>query len=96
MSDIKITDLSNDITSYGQLWVSNTNVSMSNSIMYTDENGNEFSISEMMDRIKKLEKRLSIISNASPAKLEKHKMLKDAYRKYKFIEELIGADDDNG
>lgn len=53
--------------------------------------------SEEMTKIKKIEKdieaikdRLSILDEPSPEKLEQHKMLREAYEKYKMIEKLIG------
>lgn len=76
---------------HGQLYVS----SSTSDVMFTDSNGRDFKIGEMMDRIETLENQLAIIVNASPDELEKHKMLREAYNKYKFIEGLIGKDDDS-
>ena len=66
-------------------------------LMYTDSSGKSFPIGKMFERIEKIEKRLAMIEDADPEQLENHKMLREAYTKYKFIEGLIGKeDDDNG
>lgn len=45
-------------------------------------------------RIDKLEQALGVLVNEpTPEQLEKHKMLKEAYKKYKFVEGLVLGDE---
>lgn len=44
----------------------------------------------LTDDVEKIKQRLAILDDPSPEKLERHKMLRDAYNKYKMIEKLIG------
>ena len=57
-------------------------------------------IDPLNERLKKVErnlervmKRLSVLDEPTDEQLEKHKMLKDAYTKYKFLEELCGKEE---
>lgn len=87
-----IRELAESVTSQ---WVS-TDTS-TGVLMYTDEHGNDYKVTELIERLEAIEKRLAIIDSADPEQLENHKMLREAYNKYRFIEGLIGEeDDDNG
>jgi len=90
--------MANPMTTYGTIAVgSGLKDPDEGELMYTSSNGKSFPIGKMFERIEKLEERLAMIENADPEQLEKHKMLREAYTKYKFIEGLIGKeDDDNG
>lgn len=50
-------------------------------------------IKKIEDNLGKIMERLSILDEPSEEQLEKSKMLKDAYNKYKFVEELYGKDE---
>ena len=50
-------------------------------------------IEKIEDNLKKIMERLSILDEPSEEQLEKSKMLKDAYNKYKFVEELYGKNE---
>jgi len=68
-------------------------------LIYTDEDGNDTDILQAIKRLdtnyKTIMERLSILDNPSAEQLEKHKMLKEAYTKYKFIESLCIEEDDS-
>jgi len=48
---------------------------------------------DLEDSVEAIKRRLAILDEPSPETLEKHKILKDAYNKYKMIEALIGEKD---
>jgi len=83
----------------GQMWVKSEPIdstwTMTGDMIFTDSNGKDIKLGELADRMQEIEKRLSILNAPSPEKLEKHKMLEEAYKKYKFIEDLIGNEDDD-
>ena len=64
-------------------------------LMYTDENGIDHKVTELIERLEAVEKRLAILQDPTPEQLENHKMLKEAYTKYKFIEGLCTEEDGN-
>jgi len=70
-----------------------------NALIYTDDDGNDTDILQAIKRLdtnyKTIMERLSILDNPSAEQLEKHKMLKEAYTKYKFIESLCIEEDDS-
>ena len=86
LSDVDLTDVS------GQMWISNS--TFTGDVMFTDNKGRDFVVGDLIDRIDALEERLAILQEPSPEILAKHEMLKDAYKRYKFIEKLIGKDGD--
>lgn len=56
---------------------------------------------ELLKRIDRMERgleqimeRLAILNDPNPEKLAQHKILRDAYVKYKFLEKLCGQEDD--
>lgn len=52
---------------------------------------------EKMDRnFETIMDRLAVLDNPTPVKLARHKMLKDAYLKYKFLEKLCDAEEEEG
>ena len=87
MASYSLTDLT-DVTS-GQLWIGTD----TGSLMYTDDNGKDHKVDLLIERIEALEKRLAILEDPTPEQLEKHKMLKEAYTKYKFIEGLCSENE---
>lgn len=69
-------------------WVSSSDTG---TLMYTDENGKDYKVTELIERLEVVEKKLAILEDPTPEQLEKHKMLKEAYTKYKFIEGLCSG-----
>ena len=101
MANCKITDLPTNSTAswdgHSQVWVRNDEkTTMSGDIMFTDKNGNDHSIRKMLERIEELEERLFILQEPGAETLENHKMLRETYKKYKFLEGLVKENDDNG
>jgi hypothetical protein len=90
MTNFTIKELAESVTSQ---WVS-TDTS-TGVLMYTDENGIDYKVTELIERLEAVEKRLAILEDPTPEQLENHKMLKEAYTKYKFIEGLCAEEDDN-
>lgn len=101
MAKTKLTDLDVsdcEFTNSGQLWVSNateTNWTVTKDLVFTDDKGRDLKLGELIDRLEAIEKRLAIIPEPTEEELEKHKALRQAYNKYKFIEGLIGEDGDD-
>jgi len=60
---------------------------------YTIESQELIKIRKMEKDIEAIKDKLAILDEPSPEKLEQHKMLKEAYLKYKMIEKLIGDKD---
>ncbi|MHA1290535.1 MAG: hypothetical protein ACTSPB_24390 [Candidatus Thorarchaeota archaeon] len=85
-----------DGTEYNtQIWTE----TVTGDLVFTDENGDDWKLKDLAARLDAIEKRLAILPDPDSDKLEKHKMLRETYKKYKFLEELIGKedeDDDNG
>ena len=79
-----------------QMWIrDDSKMNTMNDIMFTDSDGKDHSFTDMAKRIEQLEERLSILPEPDPEKLAKHKMLRETYKKYKFLEELIGEEGDD-
>lgn len=100
MAKCKITDLPADSTlnwtDTTQMWIrDDSKMNTMNDIMFTDSNGKDHSFTDMTKRIATLEERLSILPEPDAETLENHKMLREAYKKYKFLEGLVKENDDN-
>ena len=58
------------------------------------ETPEEKRLRKLEEGLEAIKERLAILDDPNPEKLEKHKMLRDAYNKYKMIEKLIGDNDE--
>lgn len=77
----------------GDYWVKTSTVAQP----FVDTSLDTSRMDNMEKKLDKICERLAILEDPDPEKLKKFKMLKDAYTKYKFIEELCSEeDDDNG
>jgi len=45
---------------------------------------------DLEDSVEAIKDRLAILDEPDPEKLKQHKILRDAYKKYKMIEALVG------
>lgn len=71
------------------------------SVQTTTDIDNQLSDLHNRDRIERIERtlekicdRLAILEEPTPERLEAFKQLQDAYKKYKFLDELCGPHDD--
>ena len=80
-----------NINDFHQVWVKND----SSELMYTDNNGKDHRVDLLIERLEAVEKKLAILEDPTPEQLEKHKMLKEVYTKYKFIEGLCSEEDES-
>lgn len=101
MANYKLTDLPVDSTlawsDTSQMWIrDDSKMNTMNDIMFTDSDGKDHSFTDMAKRIEQLEERLSILPEPDAETLENHKMLREAYKKYKFLEGLVKENDDSG
>ena len=88
MANYTINQLAETVTSQ---WVA----SDTGTLIYTDEKGIDHKVTELIKRLETVEKRLAILEDPTPEQLENHKMLKEAYTKYKFIEGLCTEENDS-
>lgn len=88
MASYSLTDLT-DVDST-QIWIGTE----TGTLMYTDDNGQDHRVDLLIKRLEAVEKRLAILEDPTPEQLEKHKMLKEAYTKYKFIEGLCSEENE--